>query len=193
MMGFASNCHVLSPQIFLVTVWHWELFMLPLFLLLLIGYNYIQFSRDKASYNQDLVNMAMGDDDEEDEKESGKKGLMDKIHMVQEVVLVVQNVLEEIANIGERVKNIFNWSVPFMSCLTCLVLFLAASLLYIIPLRYIVLVWGVNKFTKKLRNPYSIDSNEILDFLQRVPSDVQKVQYSVLRAPTGQNQPRKKK
>ncbi|MED6267045.1 Multiple C2 and transmembrane domain-containing protein 2, partial [Characodon lateralis] len=106
--------------------------------------------------------------------EPGKKGLMDKIHMVQEVVLVVQNVLEEIANIGERVKNIFNWSVPFMSCLTCLVLFVAASLLYIIPLRYIVLVWGVNKFTKKLRNPYSIDSNEILDFLQRVPSDVQK-------------------
>lgn len=30
---------------------------------------------------------------------------MDKIHMVQEVVLVVQNVLEEIANIGERVKK----------------------------------------------------------------------------------------
>ncbi|MEQ2178435.1 hypothetical protein GOODEAATRI_013986 [Goodea atripinnis] len=190
MMGFASNCHLLSPQIFLVTVWHWELFMLPLFLLLLIGWNYIQLSRDKASSNQDL--------------EPGKKGLMDKIHMVQEVVLVVQNVLEEIANIGERefhprlrtllfFYSIFNWSVPFMSCLTCLVLFVAASLLYIIPLRYIVLVWGVNKFTKKLRNPYSIDSNEILDFLQRVPSDVQKVQYSVLRAPTGQNQPRKKK
>ncbi|XP_054896598.1 multiple C2 and transmembrane domain-containing protein 2 isoform X2 [Poeciliopsis prolifica] len=179
--------------IFLVTVWHWELFMLPLFLLLLIGWNYIQLSREKANSNQDLVNMAMGDDEEEDEKEPGKKGLMDKIHMVQEVVLVVQNVLEEIANIGERVKNIFNWSVPFMSFLACLVLFVTASLLYLIPLRYIVLVWGINKFTMKLRNPYCIDSNEILDFLQRVPSDIQKVQYSVLRAPTGQNQPRKKK
>ena len=30
---------------------------------------------------------------------------MDKIHMVQEVVLVVQNVLEEIANIGEQIKK----------------------------------------------------------------------------------------
>lgn len=30
---------------------------------------------------------------------------MDKIHMVQEVVLVVQKVLEEIANIGERIKK----------------------------------------------------------------------------------------
>lgn len=179
--------------IFLLTVWHWELFMFPLFLLLLIGWNYFQLSTGRASYNQDLVNMTIGDDEEEDEKEPGKKGLIDKIYMVQEVVLAVQNVLEEIANIGERVKNIFNWSVPFLSCLACLVLFVAAALLYLIPLRYIVLIWGINKFTKKLRNPYSIDSNEILDFLKRVPSDVQKVQYSVLRAPTSQNQARKKK
>ncbi|XP_042352093.1 multiple C2 and transmembrane domain-containing protein 2 isoform X2 [Plectropomus leopardus] len=179
--------------IFLVTVWHWELFMLPLFLLLLIGWHYFQLSAGKASSNQDLVNMSMGDDEEEDEKEAGKKGLMDKIHMVQEVVLVVQNVLEEIANIGERIKNIFNWSVPFLSCMACLVLFVATVLLYYIPLRYIVLTWGVNKFTKKLRNPYTIDNNEILDFLKRVPSDVQKVQHSALRAPTSQNQPRKKR
>ncbi|XP_019118533.2 multiple C2 and transmembrane domain-containing protein 2 isoform X1 [Larimichthys crocea] len=179
--------------IFLVTVWHWELFMLPLFLLLLIGWQYFQLTAGKASSNQDLVNMSMGDDEEEDEKESGKKGLMDKIHMVQEVVLVVQNVLEELANIGERIKNIFNWSVPFLSCLACLVLFVATALLYLIPLRYIVLIWGVNKFTKKLRNPYTIDNNEILDFLKRVPSDVQKVQYSALRAPTSQSQPRKKR
>nr|XP_020499217.1 multiple C2 and transmembrane domain-containing protein 2 [Labrus bergylta] len=177
--------------IFLLTVWHWELFMLPLFLLLLIGWQYFQLTVGKASSNQDPVNISTGDDEEEDEKESGKKGLMDKIHMVQEVVLVVQNVLDEIANIGERAKNIFNWSVPFLSCLACLVLFVATVLLYCIPLRYFVLIWGINKFTKKLRNPYTIDNNEILNFLQRVPCDVQKVQYSALRAPT--SQPRKKK
>ncbi|MEQ2261765.1 hypothetical protein XENORESO_015372, partial [Xenotaenia resolanae] len=39
----------------------------------------------------------------------------------------------------------------------------------------------INKFTKKLRNPYCIDNNEVLDFLSRVPSDVQKVQYSELK------------
>ncbi|XP_073328262.1 multiple C2 and transmembrane domain-containing protein 2 [Pagrus major] len=179
--------------IFLVTVWNWDLFMLPLFLLLLIGWQYFQLSAGKASSNQDLVNMSMGDDEEEDEKESGKKGLMDKIHMVQEVVLAVQNALEELANIGERIRNIFNWSVPFLSCLACLVLFVATALLYLVPLRYIVLIWGVNKFTKKLRNPYTIDNNEILNFLKRVPSDVQKVQYSALRAPTSQSQPRRRK
>lgn len=40
---------------------------------------------------------------------------------------------------------------------------------------FVLTFTGINKFTKKLRNPYCIDSNEILDFLQRVPSDSQKV------------------
>lgn len=39
----------------------------------------------------------------------------------------------------------------------------------------ICLSTGVNKFTKKLRDPYTIDNNELLDFLSRVPSDVQVV------------------
>ncbi|XP_068595146.1 multiple C2 and transmembrane domain-containing protein 2 [Brachionichthys hirsutus] len=179
--------------IFLVTVWYWELFMLPLFLFLLLGWQYFQLSAGKANSNLDLVNMSMGDDEEEDEKEASKKGLMDKIHMVQEVVLAVQTILEEIADVGEEIKNIFNWSVPFLSYLACLVLCVATTLLYLIPFRYIVLIWGVNKFTKKLRNPYNIDNNEIRNFLKRVPTDVQKVQYSALRAPTSQSQPRKKR
>ena len=36
----------------------------------------------------------------------------------------------------------------------------------------------MNKFTKKLRDPYMIDNNELLDFLSRVPSDVQVVRDS---------------
>ncbi|KTF96627.1 hypothetical protein cypCar_00003521, partial [Cyprinus carpio] len=179
--------------IFVVAVWLWELFMLPLFLLLLIGWNYFHITPGMASYSQDLENMSVAEDEDEDEKESEKKGLMEKIHMVQEIVLTVQNTLDEVACIGERVKNTFNWSVPFLSFLACLVLFLATAALYYIPLRYIVLVWGVNKFTKKLFNPYAIDNNEILDFLKRVPSDVQKVQYSEPRAELGNQGPAKKK
>lgn len=38
---------------------------------------------------------------------------------------------------------------------------------------------GVHKFTKKLRNPFLIDNNELLDFLSRVPSDVQVVSTSI--------------
>nr|QEN96202.1 multiple C2 domain and transmembrane region protein 2a variant 3 [Danio rerio] len=179
--------------IFVVAVWLWELFMLPLFLLLLIGWNYFHITPGMASYSQDLEHMSVAEDEDEDEKESEKRGLMEKIHMVQEIVLTVQSTLDEVACIGERVKNTFNWSVPFLSLLACLVLLVATVGLYYIPPRYIVLLWGVNKFTKKLFNPYAIDNNEMLDFLKRVPSDVQKVQYSELRAELGNQGPVKKK
>ncbi|KAI3377631.1 hypothetical protein L3Q82_008791 [Scortum barcoo] len=119
-------------------------------------------------------NMDLADEDEDDEKESERRGLMEKIHMVQDTIITLQNLLDEIACFGERIKNTFNWSVPFLSSLAFLIFVVAAILTYYIPVRYIVLIWGINKFTKKLRNPYSIDNNEVLDFLSRVPSDVQK-------------------
>ncbi|XP_068170732.1 multiple C2 and transmembrane domain-containing protein 2-like isoform X2 [Antennarius striatus] len=167
---------LLAFLVFLVTVWYWEFYMLPFFLVLLISWNYSQIIFGCVC--PDTENMDFGDEDEDDEKESEKKGLMEKIHMVQEIIITLQNLLDEIASVGERIKNTFNWSVPFLSCLALLVFVTATIITYFIPLRYIVLIWGINKFTKKLRNPYSIDNNEVLDFLSRVPSDVQKVQYS---------------
>ncbi|XP_069546402.1 multiple C2 and transmembrane domain-containing protein 2-like isoform X2 [Brachyistius frenatus] len=170
---------LLAFLVFLVMVWHWEFYMLPLLLVLLISWNYLQIRYGRVS--QDVDSMDLADEDEDDEKESERRGLMEKIHMVQETIITLQNLLDEIACFGERIKNTFNWSVPFLSGLALLVFVTAAVLTYFIPVRYIVLLWGINKFTKKLRNPYSIDNNEVLDFLSRVPSDVQKVQYSELR------------
>nr|XP_046258857.1 multiple C2 and transmembrane domain-containing protein 2 isoform X2 [Scatophagus argus] len=170
---------LLAFLVFVVTVWYWEFYMLPFFLVLLILWNYLQVRSGRVS--QDLDNMDLADEDEDDEKESERKGLMEKIHMVQDTIITLQNLLDEIASFGERIKNTFNWSVPFLSSLAFLVFTFAAILTYYIPVRYVVLIWGINKFTKKLRNPYSIDNNEVLDFLSRVPSDVQKVQYSEVR------------
>ncbi|XP_059679642.1 multiple C2 and transmembrane domain-containing protein 2 isoform X2 [Gavia stellata] len=137
--------------------------------------------------------MGLDEDEDEDDKESEKKGLIDRIHMVQEIIIAVQTILEEIASFGERIKNTFNWTVPFLSVLACLVLAAATVILYFIPLRYIVLIWGINKFTKKLRNPYAIDNNELLDFLSRVPSDVQKVQHAELKPYSSSSPVRKKR
>ena len=104
----------------------------------------------------------------------------------------MQNILDEVASLGERIKNTFNWTVPFLSWLAIVALCVFTAILYFIPLRYIVLVWGINKFTKKLRSPYAIDNNELLDFLSRVPSDVQVVQYQELK-PDHSHSPYKRK
>jgi hypothetical protein len=63
------------------------------------------------------------------------------------------------------------WTVPWLALLAILALLVITTILYVIPFRYLVLLWGINKFTKKLRAPNMIDNNEILDYLSRVPSD----------------------
>ncbi|XP_063468377.1 multiple C2 and transmembrane domain-containing protein 1 isoform X15 [Symphalangus syndactylus] len=132
------------------------------------------------------------EEDDKDDKDSEKKGFINKIYAIQEVCVSVQNILDEVASFGERIKNTFNWTVPFLSWLAIIALCVFTVILYCIPLRYIVLVWGINKFTKKLRSPYAIDNNELLDFLSRVPSDVQVVQYQELK-PDPSHSPYKRK
>nr|XP_045368491.1 multiple C2 and transmembrane domain-containing protein 1 isoform X8 [Camelus bactrianus] len=132
------------------------------------------------------------EEDDKDDKDSEKKGFINKIYAIQEVCISVQNILDEVASFGERIKNTFNWTVPFLSWLAIVALCAFTVILYFIPLRYIVLVWGINKFTKKLRSPYAIDNNELLDFLSRVPSDVQVVQYQELK-PDPSHSPCKRK
>uniref|UniRef100_A0A663F2P4 Multiple C2 and transmembrane domain-containing protein 1 n=1 Tax=Aquila chrysaetos chrysaetos TaxID=223781 RepID=A0A663F2P4_AQUCH len=165
--------------LFLFVVWNFELYMIPLALLLLLAWNYFLIVSGKDNRQHDTVVEDMLEDEEEeddrDDKDSEKKGFMNRLYAIQEVCVSVQNILGEVASFGERIKNTFNWTVPFLSWLAIVALSVFTIILYFIPLRYIVLVWGINKFTKKLRSPYAIDNNELLDFLSRVPSDVQVV------------------
>ncbi|KAM9507452.1 multiple C2 and transmembrane domain-containing protein 1 isoform 2-T2 [Guaruba guarouba] len=183
--------------IFLFVVWNFELYMIPLALLMLLAWNYFLIISGKDSRQHDIVVEDMLEDEEEeddrDDKDSEKKGFMNRLYAIQEVCISVQNILDEVASFGERIKNTFNWTVPFLSWLAIVALSVFTIILYFIPLRYIVLVWGINKFTKKLRSPYAIDNNELLDFLSRVPSDVQVVQYHELKQDPSHSPSKKKK
>ncbi|XP_049651759.1 multiple C2 and transmembrane domain-containing protein 1 isoform X2 [Accipiter gentilis] len=183
--------------LFLFVVWNFELYMIPLALLLLLAWNYFLIVSGKDNRQHDTVVEDMLEDEEEeddrDDKDSEKKGFMNRLYAIQEVCVSVQNVLDEVASFGERIKNTFNWTVPFLSWLAIVALSVFTIILYFIPLRYIVLVWGINKFTKKLRSPYAIDNNELLDFLSRVPSDVQVVQYHELKQDPSHSPSKRKK
>ncbi|XP_071545625.1 multiple C2 and transmembrane domain-containing protein isoform X3 [Panulirus ornatus] len=104
------------------------------------------------------------------EKEE-KKTLKERLQVIQEVTATVQNAIGFIASICESCKNTFNFSVPFLSWLLIMVLMVGTVILYYIPIRYLVMLWGVNKFSRKLIRPHSVINNEILDFLSRVPDD----------------------
>ncbi|NXN36308.1 MCTP1 protein, partial [Rhinoptilus africanus] len=132
--------------LFLFVVWNFELYMIPLALLLLLAWNYFLIISGKDNRQHDTVVEDMLEDEEEeddrDDKDSEKKGFMNRLYAIQEVCVSVQNILDEVASFGERIKNTFNWTVPFLSCLAIVALFVFTLILYFIPLRYIVLVWG---------------------------------------------------
>uniref|UniRef100_H2Y6V7 C2 domain-containing protein n=1 Tax=Ciona savignyi TaxID=51511 RepID=H2Y6V7_CIOSA len=162
---------------FLVIVWNFELYMLPISLLMLLMKTYV----DVFVRNQPLAAVESGkysgsendDDDVDEELSSNKPSLLQRLSALQEVLTKVQNILDFIASFGERVKNTFAWRVPFLSWLAVCVLCVVAVVLYYFPLRGIVLLWGINKFTKRLRKPNFVPNNEVMDFLSRVPSNVQ--------------------
>jgi hypothetical protein len=74
--------------------------------------------------------------------------------------------------------SVFNFTVPFLSFLAIFILCVVAVVLYVIPLRALIFVWGVHKFTKKLLRPHALDNNELIDFLDRIPDAEQLVIFS---------------
>ncbi|CAG0900950.1 unnamed protein product [Darwinula stevensoni] len=137
-----------------------------------------------------------------------KKTLKERLQAIQEVTQTVQNVLGYIASLGERIAkyrppsfrsripcrrripafrvlslllSTFAWTVPFLSWLAIVALAVATVILYLVPTRWLVLAWGINKFAKKLVRPHSINNNELLDFLSRVPDSDELVKFRELR------------
>ncbi|KAG7264353.1 hypothetical protein CRUP_029094 [Coryphaenoides rupestris] len=64
------------------------------------------------------------------QSDSERKGFMEKLYAIQDVCVSVQNALGEVASYGERIKNTFNWTVPFVTWLVVLALSLACVQYY---------------------------------------------------------------
>lgn len=68
--------------------------------------------------------------------------------------------------------SLFNFTVPWLSVLLIIILALVSVILYYVPLRYLILAFIINKFTKRFRKPKGyVDNNEVADFISRLPSD----------------------
>ena len=155
---------------FILVVWFVQLWMIPLALLVPLFYNGVHYllhgENDKCASH---VHYEHDAESQEDEKISIAKG----IEKLKEIGFVIQNLLGSIANIGESIQNVFNISVPFLSTLAYFILLLATFALYFIPLRLIIILVIVKKFMKNLLQPDHIPTNEIMNFLVRVPNNDQ--------------------
>ncbi|XP_022331671.2 multiple C2 and transmembrane domain-containing protein 1-like isoform X1 [Crassostrea virginica] len=170
--------------VFLIITWFFEPYMLPVTLLILFLKNYFIKSAKEAfsvESREDLMSVDEEDDDDDDETSKDEKtGVREKFQAAQEVCLQVQQGMDMVASLGERIKNTFNWSVPWLSLLAVIALSVGVVVLYFLPIRVLILLWGINKFTKKLRAPNAIPNNELLDYLSRVPSDSELIHYREL-------------
>ncbi|KAF1769995.1 hypothetical protein GCK72_001812 [Caenorhabditis remanei] len=155
--------------VFMVFVYFFQIFFIPLMILSVFGYNFVKSKTSSDEISKTPRHSLKGQRSEEEDEKTGT-GIRDAFNSVQEILLSVQSYLHFATQLLQKIKNTFNFTDIWLSTLAVIVLSLAFVLLYFVPLRWIIMVWGTNKFSKKLRNPNFVDNNELLDYLSRVPS-----------------------
>jgi len=112
---------------------------------------------------------SMEEEEEEEEDKEEKKSIKQSIDSFQNTLQEFQECCGLVASYLEKVSNMAHFQEVFLSCLFCMVLLVASLILYILGLRSVLLLWGVNKFTKKLRESDPVPTNEIDNLILRVP------------------------
>lgn len=51
-------------------------------------------------------------------------------------------------------------------------------MLHFIPIRVLLMMWGIIKFSKRIIKPHAVTNNEVLDLLSRIPDDEELVSLS---------------
>ncbi|XP_055619934.1 multiple C2 and transmembrane domain-containing protein isoform X2 [Toxorhynchites rutilus septentrionalis] len=128
----------------------------------------------------DEYDVASDDEDEEDKEKEEKKTIKERLQAIQEVSQSVQNTIGFLASLGESVKNTFNFAVPELTWLTAFLLLIACLVLHYIPIRVLLLLWGLVKFSRRLIRPHTVPNNEVLDLLSRIPDDEEIIMWREL-------------
>ncbi|XP_023248407.1 multiple C2 and transmembrane domain-containing protein [Copidosoma floridanum] len=189
---------IIALVLFIVGVYYFEPYMIPTAALLILFKYYVvavltgaplphqitvhvQESMDGGS-DDGPTTPGDDDDDDDDKDKEEKKSLKERLQAIQEVTQTVQNSIGYIASLCERVKNLFNFTVPYLSYLAMFIVICASVVFYFIPIRYLILGWGVNKFARKIIRPHSVPNNELLDLISRVPDDEELLNYRELKS-----------
>ncbi|XP_032520593.2 multiple C2 and transmembrane domain-containing protein-like isoform X1 [Danaus plexippus] len=178
----SMKLNVASLALWLTFCYHFKLWMLPLLLLIpFVWYKPDQYTI--FNWKSKIVNefSPVNNKEAKENKEQDKNvSIRQKINQLQEIIQSIQNLIGRIADFGESVKNLFNFTLPFVSLLAIVMLFVSALVMYIIPFNYICMFWGIKKFLYKIFRPNRIPNNEIMDLLSRVPDDILVSKYEEL-------------
>ncbi|XP_011295342.1 multiple C2 and transmembrane domain-containing protein-like isoform X1 [Musca domestica] len=172
---------VIAFTLWIVACIYGNLETVPLVILLIILKNWLvrlitgQSDSTSGSYDYDY-----DEDDDDDKEKEEKKSIKERLQAIQEVSQTVQNTIGYLASLGESTKNTFNFSVPELTWLAVVLLIGAIIVLHFVPIRFLLLFWGIMKFSRRILRPNTIPNNELLDFLSRVPDDEELNQFREL-------------
>ena len=112
----------------------------------------------QSSSEDDDEDIEIDDKRKEKRKEKEKKSIFAIIEKVTNVINVsreVQTSLGRVARFGQRLQNMLEFKVPFLSTIVMTFLALLTFLLWMIPLRYLIIAFGVKVMLKGLIFPNS--------------------------------------
>ncbi|CAH0552191.1 unnamed protein product [Brassicogethes aeneus] len=169
--------------LWLVLCYYFEMWMLPVGGLLLFLKQYVvrALAGPTAVPWDEVADSDMDDEDDDDKEKEEKKSLKERLQAIQEVTQGVQNAIGKIASLLESVKNTFNFTVPYLSWIAISLLMIASVVLYLIPVRFLLMMWGTNKFLRRVLRPHAVPNNELLDLLSRIPDDEMLVSFRPIR------------
>ncbi|XP_063833373.1 multiple C2 and transmembrane domain-containing protein-like [Ostrinia nubilalis] len=167
-----------NQELCFVTLVGWLLFWLnfslwatPLLLLLPFFYFYITQSCNQQDRSSPRNSSSGDESPEPNEHEKTEKGLTSKISGLPEMTLTITGGVEYSVSLAERLYNLTSFKVPFLSFLTMMFLMMSAFAFYFIPVNYMMMAFGLFKYSRRYINPEWRQNNDLLDFLSRVPDN----------------------
>jgi len=176
---------------YILMVLYMELWALPILPILLLLYHALRRKAGpKSSADEEEAGRCEGCDEdlsgaeeesEEVEKEEEDWNIADRVKMVAKNACWMQEAMGDVADKAESLQNLFNCTVPLMSSVFGLALILIMFVLYLVGFRWMILIWGVNKFRKGLVGQPSTPS-KLSNLLERVPNSQQLLDQEELLA-----------
>jgi len=176
---------------YILMVLYMELWALPILPILLLLYHaFRRKAGPKSSADEEEAGRCEGCDEdlsgaeeesEEVEKEEEDWNIADRVKMVAKNACWMQEAMGDVADKAESLQNLFNCTVPLMSSVFGLALILIMFVLYLVGFRWMILIWGVNKFRKGLVGQPSTPS-KLSNLLERVPNSQQLLDQEELLA-----------
>eukprot|EP00092_Neocalanus_flemingeri_P023579 GFUD01025569.1.p1 GENE.GFUD01025569.1~~GFUD01025569.1.p1 ORF type:complete len:721 (+),score=203.23 GFUD01025569.1:280-2442(+) len=156
---------------YMFLVYYFHIWWIPVFLLYCLANNWKMKKSNNTKIPRIIVNkdLAEDDDDEEEETQEEKKSLKQSLDSLQNILQEFQEGCGLVASYLERISNLCHFEEPFLTVLFCGLLIVLSLVLWLFGLRTVLLLWGVNKFTKKLRDSNPVPTNEVNNLIIRVP------------------------